>query len=157
MRWTILPAAAIALLAITGCSSEPAPKVKPQPEPATVVTESPSYDVYDCRALLERNYDDDTVHDASDEPECEALTHDEYIEAVKAVLTGRKDEILDTAANQDAWDEAWNQTNSGQQDIVCERLHDDGAVVVGKEMADSSGDDETEQINMARYLLKEKC
>ncbi|XIG78742.1 hypothetical protein C1N81_39680 [Streptomyces sp. SGAir0957] len=148
-----------AALAITGCGSDSSTDDKPaaEPEATPVITAEPSYDAYDCQALLERNYDDGDVHDASSEPQCGSLTRDEYTDAVKKVITGRKDEILDTAANQDNWDEAWDQTDADQQNLVCDRLHEDGATVVGKEMADSTGDDEDEQILMARYLLTEKC
>lgn len=157
MRRTILAAAvAVAAIATTGCSSsEPADDAKPKP--TTVVTASPTYDSYDCRALLERNYDDDTAHDASDEPQCAALTKKQYQDVVADVLTGRKDEIVDNAVNETAWDEAWKQTDPDQQDTVCERLRVDGPEIVGAEMADSTGDGENDQIAMSRYLLKEKC
>ena len=157
MRRAILPAAAIALLAITGCVGSSEPAAQPKPKAATVTTAAPTYDAYDCRALLERNYDDDTVHDASDEPECESLTRAEYVDAVKKVITGRKDEILDTAADEVAWDAAWEQTDPDQQDTVCDRLIADGPEVVGAEMAGSTGDEDNDQIAMSRYILKEKC
>lgn len=159
MRRAILPAAAIALLALAGCGNSGSGGDKPAaaPKATAVITAEPSYDAYDCQALLERNYDEGNVHDASGEPQCAHLAHDEYTDIVKKVITGRKDDILDTVANQDDWDAAWEQTDTDQQDLVCDRLREDGATVVGKEMADTSGDDETEQINMARYLLTEKC
>ncbi|WP_420032246.1 hypothetical protein ACN2WE_05130 [Streptomyces sp. cg28] len=155
MRRTIIAATAITLLALAGCGK--APEAPAEAAPATTASVEPTYDKYDCQALLERNYDDDNVHDASDEAECNSLSRDEYVDAVKKVITGRKDEILVTAANEDAWDVAWDETSADQQQTVCDRLVDDGPEVVGKEMADSTGDDETEQIAMARYILNDKC
>jgi hypothetical protein len=159
MRRTIAAAAAVlALTATAGCGGGNTGKpAAASTKPTPVITAEPSYDVHDCQALLERNYDEGNVHDASSEPQCGSLTHDEYIGIAKKVITGHKDDILDTAANQDDWDTAWEQTDAEQQNLVCDRLNEDGATVVGKEMADSTGDDETEQINMARYLLTEKC
>lgn len=156
----ILPATLLAAaLSTAGCGSggtddkPAAASAKPTP----VITAEPTYDAYDCQALLERNYDEGNARDASSEPQCGSLTHDEYIDIAKKVITGHKDDILDTAASQEGWDAAWEQTDAEQQNLVCDRLNEDGATVVGKEMADSTGDDETEQINMARYLLTEKC
>lgn len=159
MRHTTAITAAVLLAAsllLTGCStaSKDTAGAKPSPSPSKT---QPVYDEYDCRALLERNYDADATRDAHDDPECEALTRDEYLDVVKTVLAGRKDEILEDAEQHVTWDEAWDGTDADQQELVCGRLTTDGAEVVGKEMAESSGDDEAEQIEMAEYLLDEKC
>lgn len=146
-----------ALLFATGCTSAGADKTAEPKMPAVATSAKPAYDKHDCRALLERNYDADNAHDANDEPECEALTRDEYLDIVKSVLGGRKDEILEDAEQHITWDEAWEQTDADQQETVCERLLEDGAEVVGAEMAEESGDDEAEQVEMAEYLLDEKC
>lgn len=146
-----------ALLLATGCNGAGADKTA-EPKKSVVKTSAkPTYDKHDCRALLERNYDADNTHDAGDEPECEALTRDEYLDVVKSVLTGRKDEILEDAEQHITWDEAWKGTDADQQETVCDRLKEDGAEVVGAEMAEESGDDEAEQVEMAEYLLDEKC
>jgi len=147
----------LATLLLAGCSTKSG-ETKADPKPsATSPSASPTYDEYDCRAVLERNYEQDNIHDASGEPECSSLTHDEYLDVVKKVLAGRKDEILEDAEQHVTWDEAWKGTDAEQQDVVCDRLREDGPEVVGVEMAESSGDDEAEQVEMAQYLLDEKC
>lgn len=142
-----------AALLVAGCSSqENAPK-----PPASKAEAKQTYGLADCTALLERNYQDKEGHDASGEPACKGLTRKEYLGAVKDVLARHKDDILKRSAQEVAWDSAWEQTKSDQQDLVCERLKDDGAAVVGQEMADATGNDVDEQTDMAQYLLDEKC
>ncbi|MFJ6685784.1 hypothetical protein [Streptomyces werraensis] len=148
---------AVALLAIAGCSSATGSKASTPSTSPTSAAASRTYDKYDCRALLERSYDEDNVYDASSDPECASLTRDEYVNVVKEVLTGRKDQILEDAEQHIVWDEAWNSTDVDQQELVCDRLRADGAIVVGQEMADETGDNVDEQIEMAEYLLDEKC
>lgn len=158
MRRTIAATSALAAgLLLGACGGDTTPEAKPKATATKTASAAPTYDEYDCRALLERNYDDDNVHDSSGEPECESLTRDEYVDAVKKVLTGRKDEIMEDAAQQTVWDQAWDETAAEQQSVVCDRLVTDGPETVGKEIAESSGDDEAEQIEMAEYLLAEKC
>lgn len=146
-----------ALLLATGCTGADADTKAEPKKPAVKTSTKPAYDKHDCRALLERNYDADNTHDAGDEPECEALARDEYLDVVKSVLAGRKDEILEDAEQHITWDKAWEGTDADQQETVCDRLEEDGAEVVGAEMAESSGNDEEEQVEMAKYLLDEKC
>ncbi|MFE4671103.1 hypothetical protein [Streptomyces sp. NPDC056723] len=157
-RTVIITATLAATLLLASCGSNGSDG-KPDSKPAatSAAPAKPAYGLSDCRDLLEQNYTDENVHDASKEPECEGLTRKQYLSAVKDVLAGHKDDILERSAKEIAWDSAWEQTNSEQQDLVCERLKEDGAEVVGKEMADSTGDDVDEQVDMAQYLLDEKC
>ncbi|CAL9515354.1 hypothetical protein [Streptomyces sp. enrichment culture] len=157
MRRTAIATAALLLATTAACSSATDNKANESSPTPTPSTASPTYDEYDCRALLERNYDADNVYDASSDPECADLTRDEYTDVVKQVLTGRKDEILQDAGQHIVWDQAWDETDTEQQQIVCDRLLQDGAETVGQEMAEESGDDVDEQIEMAEYLLDEKC
>lgn len=148
-------ATAAAALLLTACSTD-APRPATASSPAAPST-AHTYDEHDCRAVLERDFDDDNLYNAHPEPECEHLTRDEYIDVVKDVLDGRTDEIYEDVSQHIIWDEAWEQTDPAQQELVCDRLWADGAKVVGREMADETGDDEAEQIEMAEYLLDEKC
>lgn len=158
MRRTATAIATLLLLTgAAGCSSDKgtdSAKASPSTSPSPTARE---YDVHDCKALLERNYEAEQNRDASSDPECEHLTEDEYTEVVKDVLTGRKGEILDDAANHVAWDEAWDQTDTEQQTLVCGRLKEDGATVVGQEMMAESDEPSGDEIEMAQYYLDEKC
>lgn len=153
-------AVTVALLAaaLTGCSSgatTSAAKATPAPSPSPAATRT--YDVHDCKAVLERHYDADQPHDASTDPECQGLTRPEYVKVVGEVLAGREDEIMGDAADHVAWDEAWKQTDAAQQQLVCGRLKDEGAVAVGQEMMDTADDPDGDQIKMVQYFLDEKC
>ncbi|MFC9607509.1 hypothetical protein ACFTTN_29155 [Streptomyces niveus] len=157
MRTTTAVIAAVLLLTtLTACSSDSKsdPEAKPSPTPTR------SMDAHDCKALLERDYASDELRDATREPECAHLTQDEYAEIVGDVIGGHKDEILDQAAQEVAWDEAWDATDADQQELVCGRLFSDGAVVVGQEMMDDGGgmdDAAGNPVDMAQYFLDEKC
>ncbi|WP_405797337.1 hypothetical protein [Streptomyces sp. NBC_01506] len=159
MRTTTAAIGAVLLLgALTACSGgeESTTEAKPSPTP----TSSRAYDVHDCKALLERNYEAEALRDATGDPECEHLTQDEYTEVVGEVLSGRKDEIMEDATYQVVWDEAWDSTDADQQQVVCDRLAKDGAVAVGQEMMDDAAgaDDESgNPIDMVQYFLDEKC
>ncbi|MFC6066492.1 hypothetical protein [Streptomyces ochraceiscleroticus] len=143
-----------ATLLLAGCNSTDSGGESVSPSASATRT----YDAFDCRALLERNYENDEVRDASDDSECEGLTSNEYTEVVKDVITGHKDEILDRARDETVWDEAWEGTAPSQQTLVCDRLAEDGATVVGDEMADAAGDEASgEEVEMAQYFLDEKC
>lgn len=154
MRTGRLTAVNVALLlALAGCSNEGSNSPKPPPTPT-----ARAYDVHDCRALLERDYEADALRDASEESECQGLTRDEYVETVGEVISGHKDDILDQAAKEFVWDEAWDGTDTAQRQLVCERLVEDGAITVGQEMMETAADapDGTE-VDMAQYFLDEKC
>lgn len=145
-----------AALLLTSCGSGGDAQAKPTASSSPTAT-TRAYDAYDCKALLERNYDADNIRDASDDPECETLTSDEYASAVADVIAGHKDDILNDAANHVAWDAAWDETDADQQQTVCDRLQADGATVVGQEMADASTDSSGDEVEMAQYYLDEKC
>ncbi|MFB6678703.1 hypothetical protein ACFCWG_41070 [Streptomyces sp. NPDC056390] len=157
-RTAIITATLATTLLLASCGSNGSDgKADSKPAATSTAPAKPGYDLSDCKDLLEQNYTDENVHDASSEPECKGLTRRQYLSAVKDVLTGHKDDILERSAKEVTWDSAWEQTDSDQQNLVCERLQEDGADVVGKEMADSTGGDIDEQVDMAQYLLDEKC
>lgn len=161
MRRAAIVAAATAtlLIALAGCSNDQA---APQPTVTKTVnaTEKPADlgSFAACTNLLEDYYEDDNLHDASNEPECAGLSHDEYVKAAGGVLTGHKDDILADAEQHVAWDEAWEQTDPDQQDVMCRRLVADGPDVVGKEMRDAAGaDSDGTEVDLAKYILAKKC
>ncbi|MET7795701.1 hypothetical protein [Streptomyces decoyicus] len=150
--WPRPIAVAVLTVTLTACTQHADPK------PAATTTTPRTYSRADCEALLEKTYQERQLRDASNDPECKALTHDQYVKAVGAVLATHKDEILDRAANKADWDEAWESTAPAQQDVVCRRLKEDGAITVGQEMAEASGSDSTgNEVEMSQYFLTEKC
>ncbi|WP_405399191.1 hypothetical protein [Streptomyces microflavus] len=161
MRTRTIPAAigAALLLALTACGTGTDTTAETASSPPATSRPSPSkqYDVHDCRALLERNYEADNVYDATGDPECADLTRDEYSEVVGTVIKGRKDEIIEDSVNETAWDIAWDATDKDQQTVVCDRLDIDGAVVVGQEMMDDAAEPSGDEIEMVQYFLDNKC
>lgn len=158
MRRSAIPLAAMLLAVTTACAGAPADDEASKPKKPSSAAPSPTYDRYDCKALLERNYDEDNIHDVSGSPKCVDLPRDEYVELVGEVLKAHADDILEDAGQHTVWDEAWDGTDTDQQDVVCDRLRQDGALVVGQEMAEQSDDtDAADQIEMAQYFLDEKC
>lgn len=154
---TVITAAAL-LASLVGCGSGgDSADAKPSPSSSSSSPTPRAYDVHDCRALLERDYEAESLHDASGDPECKHLTHDEYLDVAKEVLTGRKDEILEDATNHVVWDEAWDGTDPKQQKVLCRRLAEDGPAVVGQEMADADENSSGDEVDMAQYILDEKC
>lgn len=152
-------ATALLLATLTACGSSSDTATKPESSP-TVSSPTPtarSFDVHDCKALMEREYEADKLRDFSGDPECGHLTRDEYVEVVGDVIAGRKDEILADASNRVAWDEAWDTTGADQQQVVCGRLAADGAVVVGQEMMEAAEAPSGTEVEMAQYFLDEKC
>lgn len=150
---------AAGLLALTGCGNDSNTASKESSSPPAAASDAPTeqYDVHDCRALLERNYDANNVYDASSDLECSDLTESEYREVVGDVLTGRKDEIIEDATNEMAWDAAWKATDKKQQAVVCDRLSTDGSVIVGQEMMDAADDPTGDEIDMVQYFHDKKC
>ncbi|TFI30677.1 hypothetical protein [Streptomyces sp. 4R-3d] len=155
MKRTVIIAALLLAAVLTGCGSSSDAAVKPSSTP----TPSRTYDVHDCKALLERDYAADTPRDASADPECAHLTRGEYVEAAGEVLGAHKDDFLDQAAQEIVWDAAWDETDPDQQQVVCDRLAEDGAVLVGQEMLGAGGMDEASgnPIDMVQYFHDEKC
>ncbi|MFJ9214215.1 hypothetical protein [Streptomyces sp. NPDC102264] len=158
MRRTAI-AITLLLATLTACGSSPdtATKSESSPSASSPSPAARSFDVYDCKALMEREYEADKLRDFSGDPECGQLTRDEYVQAVGDVIAGRKDEILADASNQVAWDEAWDATGEDQQQVVCGRLAVDGAVVVGQEMMEAAEAPSGNEVEMAQYFLDEKC
>ncbi|MFB4424816.1 hypothetical protein C5F59_027520 [Streptomyces sp. QL37] len=143
------------LLALTGCTSssdDAKPKAAPSPAAST-----PEYTAADCRALLERSYEADAPSDVSAHPECAHLPHDQYIELASSVIAGHKDDIINDASNEIAWDQAWDATPTEQQEVVCDRLITDGTDIVGQELADAAAEPSGDEADMAAYFLDEKC
>lgn len=159
MRIRTAITATLLLASLVACGGRPDTtdaKAEPTPSPSPARV----YDVHDCRALLERNYEGDASRDASADPECTHLTHDQYVEVVEEVLDGHTDEILAEAADHTMWDEAWDTTDPEQQQVVCDRALADGSVVVGQEMIDAGTDPDGNggnPIDMVQYYLDEKC
>ncbi|MER6235943.1 hypothetical protein ABT185_07685 [Streptomyces clavifer] len=141
------------LLTLTGCSSGDEPK----PKAAQTTASAREYTAADCRTLLERNYEADANSDVSAEPECAHLPRDQYIELASSVIAGHKNDIINDASNEIAWDEAWDSTPAEQQQTVCDRLTTDGTDVVGQEMADLVDEPTGDENDMAKYFLDEKC
>ncbi|HEX5566090.1 MAG TPA: hypothetical protein VFY14_03990 [Streptomyces sp.] len=79
------------LLAACGTTSQPA-TASTSPT-AKTPTET-------CRDLLEDMYAKDNIRDASGEPGCSGLTHDEYVDLVGEVLKGHAGEIVADAADE---------------------------------------------------------
>ncbi|MEV7054118.1 hypothetical protein AB0N95_01435 [Streptomyces microflavus] len=154
-----IAAVAVTLATVAGCGTRgDATDVNAKPSGTNSPAAAPSYDVHDCRALLERNYDDDALRDASGDPECAHLARGGYLEVVKEVLTGRTDEILEDSVQHVTWDEAWYGTGVEQQQVVCRRLTEDGVETVAREMIDAAGDDSAgDEVEMSQYFFDEKC
>ncbi|MEV6791270.1 hypothetical protein AB0M87_04545 [Streptomyces sp. NPDC051320] len=144
--------------AAAGCASGDTTEAKPKASASPTASPSQTYDVYDCKALMERGYAAGKVRDVSHDPECKALTRDEYVAAVGDVVAGHKDDIMADAAKTLVWDEAWDSETAARQKLVCDRLNADGAEVVGQEMKDAAGNDSSgDEVKMAQYFLDEKC
>jgi hypothetical protein len=138
---------------LTACGDTPSPKA-----PAKTTEPQRTSSLAACEALLEKTYQERQLRDVSNEPECTPLSHDQYVKAVGDVLGAHKDDFLDQGAKEADWDEAWDTTAPAQQDVVCRRLREDGAIAVGKEMAEAAGSDSTgDETEMAQYFLTDKC
>ncbi|MFI6564062.1 hypothetical protein [Streptomyces sp. NPDC050534] len=126
-RTALVLTALIALGAVTGCSSDRRAAATPAPATTTTTNSSePEHTIDDCEALLEENYNADNVHDASDEPARQGLSESEYTDAVGEVLAGHKDEILDDAADQVLYDEAWDSLDADTQQSICDTMDEEG-------------------------------
>ncbi|WP_406515552.1 hypothetical protein OH809_24785 [Streptomyces sp. NBC_00873] len=148
MRRTTTALIATAMLAaLAGCSSSSDDKTTAA-SPATTVTASTEQEhtIDDCVAVIEQDYAQDNLHDASDEAECIGLTEDEYTDAVAEVIGGHKDEILDDAANETAWDTAWDEMDADAQADICSALQIDDPAVA-----------ELLTEEQAQYFLDNKC
>ena len=148
-----------ALLALGACGSggTDGSEADSKPTASTPETSSNPYTIEDCKAILEESYSQDSPRDLSSEPECEGFTKDEYQEAVKDVLSGHVDEILDDAANETYYDEGWESLDAEGQQTTCELLKADGPDSVGLLLEESLEDPSLDGQKMAEYFLEEKC
>ncbi|KND29928.1 hypothetical protein [Streptomyces stelliscabiei] len=160
MRRTATAIAALAaLLALGACGSGGTDTSKADTEPtaSTPETSKNPYTIENCKAILEESYTEDSPRDLSSEPECAGFTNDEYQQAVKDVLAGHVDDILDDAATESYYDEGWESLDADGQQTTCELLKSDGPDAVG-DLLDSLLDDPSlDGQEMAEYLLAEKC
>ncbi|MFC8862665.1 hypothetical protein [[Kitasatospora] papulosa] len=152
-RTTTAAIAAGILLTLTGCSSSG----EPEPKAAPATTAAREYTAADCRALLERNYEAGTNSDVSTHSECAHLPKDQYGELVGSVLGGHADDVLNDAALEAVWDNAWDETSAEQRQTVCDQLITDGTDVVGQKLADLVDEPTGDEDQMAEYFLDEKC
>ncbi|MFD5709498.1 hypothetical protein ACFWHW_03735 [Streptomyces pharetrae] len=164
MRHTTTVLLAAACLALAGCSNSTDGKADAKASASTPAAPSPTptpsepeYTFEDCTALMEANYAADANTDVSDEPECAHLTEDEYVQAVGEVLAGHKDEILDQAADEVIYDDAWAAMDPEAQTTVCDLLAADGPESVGLLLGESVDDPSVDTVAMAEYLYTEKC
>lgn len=137
---TALPAILLIAATITSCSSGSHDDDTPSNTPGA--TPSRTYTKADCLRLLEENYKAGTPQDVSDEAECSSLTHAQYVDLVGQVIAGHKDQILDHAA----WDTAWDGLDADAQANICTLLQTDGP---------DAADGLTHE--QAQYFLDNKC
>jgi hypothetical protein len=165
-RTTATFIAAVLLAAGTaGCSS--AGDSSPRATATVRATRTPELSAADQRAACvdawaevvdarPDSWDGDTDEDVEPK-ECGGLPADDHQLMYLEGVMQRNQENRDKMKRARDWEEAWDQTDSGQQEVVCDRLLADGPEIVGEEMAESSGDDVDEQIEMAQYLLDQMC
>jgi hypothetical protein len=151
-----------ALLALGACASgdtdtDRGSATASKPATSTPETSSNPYTIENCKAILEESYSEDNPRDLSSEPECAGFTKDEYQEAVKDVLSGHVDEILDDAANETYYDKGWESLDTEGQQTTCELLEVDGPDSVGLLLEESLEDPSLDGQKMAEYFLEEKC
>ncbi|MFC8360744.1 hypothetical protein ACFUIY_12825 [Streptomyces griseorubiginosus] len=155
---SITALAAISLL-MTGCSdsSGSATSAPTSAAPAPTFSETPAYTAEDCKDLLEKNYTEDNVHDASDEAQCLSLSNDEYVAAVGDVLADHKDDILTSAANEVVYDAAWDSVDPDTQQLICDTMTEEGTEPVAGLLDITVEDPTVDTSEMAQYLFDTKC
>ncbi|MGW0795926.1 hypothetical protein [Streptomyces sp. NPDC002692] len=124
------------------------------------VTASPSETAYtkdDCTALLEKNFVDDNIHDASREEECRNLSRAEYQDSAKTVLLRHADEVRAKARDQVEYGEVWDALGKETQESTCDLLYDQGPLDVGKALEPVVDDPTIDTEKMAEYFYMEKC
>ncbi|MFI8535368.1 hypothetical protein ACIGMX_34625 [Streptomyces aquilus] len=151
---------AIACLTLSGCSDGATSAPSAKAESASAASPAPTettFTLEDCKALLESNFAADANTDVSREPECSALTKDEYVQAVGDVLTGHKDDILADAADQTVYDETWLALDATTQTSVCDLMTSSSPESVGILLEDMVDDPSVDTVEMAQYFNEEKC
>lgn len=146
-------------LAIAGCSSPGAEGAKASSVPASVdASPSLSTDTLGaCEAVLETNYEDGNVHNASGDPGCRNLTSAEYQKAVKDVLSKHVGDIVSSAADQALYDETWDSLDSDARRSTCDLLASNGPKAVGETLKSLVQDASVDTTAMAEYFYKKKC
>ena len=122
IRTAAVAAACLPLLIACGASQDTTDRPKNTTSP-TVEAKTPTQT---CRELLEDMYDSDNLYDASGEPGCSGLTHDEYVDLVGEVLKGHAGEIV-----EDASDEHCEETIRGEVQKIMDQ-HIDGRPDAGE-------------------------
>lgn len=151
-RRTATALLAAASLALTGCSSDTKPPAATTPRSSVTV-----YTTQDCKALLEKNLEGDNVHDVSKYDQCKHLTRDEYLSAVKDVLSENVALIMRDAADEATYDEIWNGLGASGQNSICELLVDSGHIEVGEELDSLVHGASVDTTKMAEYFYEDKC
>lgn len=157
MRRTALAVLAACTLALAGCSNSGSNAAD---KPTATVTATPSptrHNLDGCKALLEKNYEDGNIHDASDDVECRNLSSSEYQEAVKDVLSGHVGSIMSKAADDVLYDGVWDSLSASTQESTCHMLAGQGAESVGASLAPMVSDGSVDTTAMAKYFYDEKC
>jgi hypothetical protein len=156
MRTRTTLAAALLLATLTACgSSDSGTSAKPKAIPSSSPTKS--YTFEDCKKLLEYDYEQGESKDASGDPECSHLTNEQYSKAVGEVLAAHKSGVLDQAARELVWDEAWDGLAPDKQVEVCDQIERYGVDAVGQQLKNSGAKPEGYETEMAQYYLDNKC
>lgn len=150
-------AATMLLLASCSDSNDSAAPAATTSAPASTTAEEPVYTAEDCKELLEKNYAEDNVHDASDEAPCIGLNNDEYVAAVGDVLANHKDDILTSAANEAVYDTAWDSVDPDTQQLICDTMIEEGIEPVAGLLDITVEDPSVDTSEMAQYLFDSKC
>ncbi|MGW1894904.1 hypothetical protein ACWCP6_32375 [Streptomyces sp. NPDC002004] len=153
----IITVALSAGLFLAGCTTSGDTKTDAKPSASKAGPTQPAYTADDCRALLEGDCKDSNPRNRAGDPECDHLTRDEYTAAVKDVLSGHVDDIMDNAAKETVWDEAWKQMSSEQRASTCDLMRTESADAVGQAIADEAAKPSGDETKMAQYFLDEKC
>ncbi|MFF5517078.1 DUF1587 domain-containing protein [Streptomyces coeruleorubidus] len=151
-RYTAFALFSVAGLALTCCSSNSEPPGTAAPSPSVT-----AYTIKDCKALLEKNLTGDNVHDVSQYDQCKHLTRDEYLSAVRDVLSANVDDIMQDAADEAVYDEIWDGFGTSGQQSVCDLLVDNGHIEVGEELDALVGGASVDTTKMAEYFYEDKC
>lgn len=154
MRRTTTAVLLTACLALAGCSNSGSDKADAKPSPKPSAT---AYTLADCRALLEKNYQNDTVHDAEGEPQCRDLTHAQYTEAVKVVLKSHVGDIMGNAADEATYDQVWDSLKPTDQGSLCDTMSKSSPQAVGALLDAMVKNSAVDTTKMAEYFYDKKC
>ncbi|MEV7288352.1 hypothetical protein AB0O01_28040 [Streptomyces sp. NPDC093252] len=143
---------ALAAALTTGCSggdtSDNAAKPTPTPSatsPTPSPTPTPTYTEADCLALVEETYETGP-RDVSNDPECAALTQEQYTDLVGTVIGDNTDEIMEQAETEAIWDTAWDDIDPEPQTAICDVMLTEGPEAAAPLT-----------LEQAQYFLDNKC